>query len=215
MKKKIVISVVIIILLIIIFCVKDFFIKQYFISRFESLGDREYYSKYIYHSTDGTARTINYYNPETKETRSRDYKVETEELTDFINVSNLEEYYYYELSTHKIIVSGKYDENIDKNSVIINEFLNLAQNDENKFKFKGYKTIDEKTCYVFYFESVDGNIKQTMYIDKENSYIRKHDIQFLEENPDAFVSREFIVNFDVTEEEKFLFDLDYNKENLN
>ena len=140
------------------------------------------------HNPDSNSRTITYYNPETKETRTRDYAVETEELTDFINVSNLEEYYYYQLSTHEITVSGQNEENVDDNTVIISEFFNLAKSNENKFKFKGYKTIDEKTCYVFYFESIDGNIKQTMYIDKENSYIRKHDIQFLEETPDAFVA---------------------------
>lgn len=174
MKKKknlIVVIILIIILSLIILFGKDFIMRQYFIYKIENVD----YDEYILTTNlNGKKFDISYYSDNIHIFRSYNDK---EDLEDIIKVYDYDKNISYEYNiknnTYVRNKSNFIETTNLNNSDLLISLKNIDTN--RKFEYKGTKQINNRECYVLFFEE-DRDKFITIYLDKELLYIVREEV---------------------------------------
>lgn len=197
MKKKknlIVVIILIIILSLIILFGKDFIIRQYFIYKIENVDYDEYI---LTTSLNGKKLDISYYSGDIHIFRTYD---NDEILENIIKIYDYDKNISYEYN----IINRTYIKNKSNFSKIENmnnfNLLSLLKNEEEKRKFiyKGIKQINDRECYVLFFEK-NKNDYNIIYLDKELLYTIREE--------DNYSTLNYDLDFNLKEKYLFEFDL--------
>ncbi|MFG6319300.1 MAG: hypothetical protein K1W33_05515 [Clostridia bacterium] len=203
MKKKknlIVVIILIIILSLIILFGKDFIIRQYFIYKIENVDYDEYI---LTTSLNGKKFDISYYSGDIHIFRSYNDK---EDLEDIIKVYDYDKNILYEYN----IKNNTYERNKSnfiKTTTLNNSDLLIALKNvdtNRKFEYKGIKQINNRECYILFFEK-DRDNYTTIYLDKELLYTVREEVH--NKNLEV-VNRIFEYVLDFTLKDKNLFEFD-------
>jgi len=203
MKKKknlIVVIILIIILSLIILFGKDFIIRQYFIYKIENVDYDEYI---LTTSLNGKKFDISYYSGDIHIFRSYNDK---EDLEDIIKVYDYDKNILYEYN----IKNNTYERNKSnfiKTTTLNNSDLLIALKNvdtNRKFEYKGIKQINNRECYILFFEK-DRDNYTTIYLDKELLYTVSEEVH--NKNLEV-VNRIFEYVLDFTLKDKNLFEFD-------
>lgn len=195
MKKLIIVIILIVILSVIIFFSKDFIIRQYFIYKIENVDYDEYILSCTY---NGRKYEISYYSNDIRIFRTYD---DNEKIDDIITVYDYKKSIAYEYDIiNKVLVK---DKNNFTRTVNLNNFnlLSLLKNEHEtrKFLYKGIQKINNRECYVLFFEKYSNNFT-VIYLDKELLYTVKE-----EDNNGVF---EYAFDLNLKDKSLFEFDLE-------
>lgn len=203
MKKKknlIVVIILIIILSLIILFGKNFIMRQYFIYKIENVDYDEYI---LTTSLNGKKFDISYYSGDIHIFRSYNDK---EDLEDIIKVYDYDKNILYEYN----IKNNTYERNKSnfiKTTTLNNSDLLIALKNvdtNRKFEYKGIKQINNRECYILFFEK-DRDNYTTIYLDKELLYTVREEVH--NKNLEV-VNRIFEYVLDFTLKDKNLFEFD-------
>lgn len=199
MNKLIIVIICIIMIGLIIFFCKDFIIRQYFIAKIENVDYDEYILTTSY---NGKKSDINYYFDDVR--MFREYN-ENEKLENIITVYDYKKGMTYEYDIVNNTTSK--DKNNFTRTININnsDLLLLLKNayENRKFLYKGVENINNRYCYVLFFEK-DTDKYTTIYLDMELFYTVREEIY--DNNALEDKHKIFDYDLDLTLKQKDLFE---------
>lgn len=201
MKKLIIVIILIVILSVIIFFSKDFIIRQYFIYKIENVDYDEYILTTSY---NGKKSETNYHSENYDIFRKYD---KDGKLEDIVKVYDYEKNIAYEYSIKDNNYVRNENDFIRTLNINNSDLLSLLKNyDTNrKFKYKGLGKINNRECYILFFEK-DNDYYTTIYLDKELLYTLREEIYDCNSIEDKY--KKFDYGLDLTLKEKDLFEFD-------
>lgn len=190
--KKLIIAIIFIIISLVILFGKDFIIRQYFIYKVENVDYDEYILTTSY---NGKKRDISYYSDDVQIFRTYD----NDKLGDIITVYDYKKGMAYEYDIINKNTKRDINNFVKPTNLNNHNLLSLLNNTEDArhFLYKGTENVNNRECYVLFFEKDSDNFT-TIYLDKELLYTIK------EEDNHSILE----YDLDLTLEDKKLFEFD-------